>query len=126
MAPEKLIEAIETYSNAILGFVVLQSLVFSYTFGTDVHFSCIVKANQSLGAGLILHFVLSTILACGAIAVMSNTLQRIATQHLQILGKIYWSKIIVVLLFAVLPIVLLIVYGLDSNEIDYVKCVARR
>ena len=122
MSPEKLIETLETYSNAILGFIVLQSLVFSYTYGTDVRFSCIVKTREFLAVGLILHFVLSTVLACGALAVMSNTIQKVGTQHLPILRKIYWSKIVAVLLFAGLPVVLLITYGLETG-VDYAKCI---
>jgi hypothetical protein len=123
MSSEKLIEALETYSNAILGFIVLQSLAFSYTYGTNPHFSCIVKTKQFLAEGLIVHFLFSTILACSAIVMMSKTMQRVASQHRDVLRRMYLAKIIAVLLFAGLPVVLLFLYGLESS-VDYAACVA--
>ena len=123
MSPEKLIDALETYSNAILGFIVLQSAAFSFTYGSNAHFSCLVDTDRLLAYGLISHFVVSTALACGAIAAMSKTMQQISTQYLEILKKLYWGKIVVVLLFAALPVVLLSLYGFNKPA-DYAKCIA--
>jgi len=43
MTSDQLITQIETYSNAIVGFVVLQALAFSFSFGTNEFFNCLVK-----------------------------------------------------------------------------------
>ena len=48
MNAEILIKQIETYSNAIIAFVVLQGLAYSFAFGTSAHFNCLVKTAAHL------------------------------------------------------------------------------
>ena len=124
MSPEKLTETLEKYSNAIVGFIVLQSIAFAFTQGTNVHFSCLIQAERWLAPGLVAHFVVSSILACIALAMIGKAIQRVDGELRQLIRKVYWAKIVVVVLFAALPVVLLSLYGLDRSA-NFVECIKR-
>ena len=112
MKADKLIDAIETYSNVIVAFIVVQSVGFSFTYGTTPNFMCTVHTANHLASGLILHFTLSTILACGAISVMRTNIGRLSTENASTVDKLYRAKLVVVVLFALIPVTLLFAYSI--------------
>ena len=111
MKPETLVTQIETYSNAIVAFAVLQGLAYSYAFGTNVFFNCLVKTSTHLAEGLSLLFALVTLLSIVAIAALGRTLGRIAGEFRSTVHKIYAGKLIAVVIFSLVPLVLTIGYG---------------
>ena len=94
MTSELLIKQIETYSNAIVAFAVLQGLAFSYAFGTDAFFNCLVKTASNLAEGLTLLFVLVTLLSVFATVSIGRTLQQISGKFRGIVNKIYIGKLV--------------------------------
>jgi hypothetical protein len=56
MKSDLLIAQIEIYSNAIVGFTVLQAIAFAYSFGSNQFFNCLVKTSRYLPHGLVVHF----------------------------------------------------------------------
>lgn len=125
MTSEKLIEALETYSNVIVGFIVIQSVGFAFTFGTTPTFTCTVHTTEYLAPGLIVHFVASTLLACVAILLMARAIRRVAGEFSGILTNIYRAKIVIVILFALIPVVLISTYSF-GDERTYPQCMADR
>jgi len=126
MQTEKLIELLETYSNAILGFTVLQSVAFAFTYGTNARFSCLVKNEPWLAPGLIAHFTLSSLLACIAIAFLGRTIRKILALEpsaAAIFRLVYWAKSVAVVLFAVIPVFIIGMYGASSVK-DPLRCEA--
>jgi hypothetical protein len=115
MNSEELVKQIETYSNAIIGFAVLQSLAYSYTFGTNAYFNCLVKTASHLAVGLTMMFIVVMLLSVVAIVLLGRTLYRIAGQFGNIVKWIYLGKLIVVVIFGLMPLVITISYGI----IDY-------
>ena len=125
MTSEKLIEVLETYSNVIVGFMVVQSIGFSFTFATTPTFTCTVHTARYLAPGLIAHFIGSTILACIAIALMAKVIRRHSGEHADVVRYIYWAKAFVVVLFTLIPIVLVYVYSVDEVR-TYAQCMSDR
>jgi heme A synthase len=111
MHSEKLVEQLELYSNGIVGFIVAQSLVFSFTFGVQPVFGCVVAREKLLAYALVAHFVLGTLLAVGAIQFLSRSMQRLAADNHALLRKLFAAKSAVVVIFAVIPVFVLVTYG---------------
>jgi len=111
MTSELLIKQIEAYSNAIVAFAVLQGLAYSYAFGTDEFFNCLVKTASHLAEGLTLLFVLITLLSIVATASLGRTLQQISGEFRSTIRKIYLGKLVVVIIFSLVPLILTIGYG---------------
>jgi hypothetical protein len=112
MKDDQLITQIETYSNAIVGFVVLQAVAYSFSFGTSEFFNCLVKTAKYLAHGLAAHFLLVTILACYATIALGRLLRRLSPENGGTIGRIYTAKCIVVVLFTSMPLVITVNYGL--------------
>jgi hypothetical protein len=114
-----LAKQIDTYSNAIVGFVVLQSLTYSYSFGTSAMFNCLVKTANHLAVGLSLHFSLTTILSMVGMFYLSKTVVAITGEYAEIVRKIYLGKLVAVVLFSLLPIGLTVAYGIVDDHPKY-------
>lgn len=112
MQTEKLIEQLELYSNAVLGFMVVQSLGFSFTFGTDSRFSGIIAQEKTLACVLVLHFVVTAILSVLAIQFLSRHIQRLSQEELPLIQMLFNAKAFVVFLFAAIPVGVLIYFGI--------------
>jgi len=112
----ELVKQLELYSNAILAFVVAQSLVFSFTFGTNAEFGCVVIAEKPLALGLLAHFVLSTVLAVVAITYLGRALQRLSQENQALVRLLFLGKCIVVVMFTVIPILVLLWFGLLAGD----------
>lgn len=112
MKSDQLITQIETYSNAIVGFVVLQAIAYSFSFGTNEYFNCLVKTAKYLAHGIAVHFFITTILACYATIALGRLLRRLSQENGAIIGRIYLAKCIVIVFFMSLPFVVTVTYGL--------------
>ncbi len=55
---------------------------------------------------------------------MSNTIQRVATENVGVMKRIYLAKIFVILLFAMIPITLLYTYSIGYDT-AFAECVGR-
>ena len=115
MKPETLVTQIETYSNAIVAFAVLQGLAYSYAFGTNAFFNCLVRTSNYLPEGLAILFGLVTVLSIVAIVALGRTLGRIAGEFRSTVGKIYAGKLIAVVIFSLVPLALTIGYGVRDH-----------
>lgn len=116
MKTTELINQLELYSNAILAFVVAQSLVFSFTFGTNAEFGCVVIVERPLALGLLAHFVLSTVLAVVAITYLGQALHRLSQENQALVRLLFLGKCIVVVMFAIIPILVLLWFGVVAGD----------
>jgi len=112
----ELIKQVELYSNAILAFVVAQSLVFSFTFGTNAEFGCVVIAQKPLALGLLAHFVLSSILAVVAISYLGRALQRLSQENHALVRLLFLGKCVIVVMFAIIPMLVLLWFGVLAGD----------
>lgn len=111
MTRDLLFKQLETYSNAIVAFAVLQGLAFSYAFGNNATFNCTVKNAPYLAAGLAVAFVLLTILLLAATLWLGRAMAGIAGEFVALVRKIYVGKLVAVALFSLLPLCLILYYG---------------
>lgn len=111
MTRDLLIKQLESYSNAIVAFAVLQGLAFSYAFGNNATFNCTVKSAPHLAEGLAVAFVVLTALLLAAIAWLGRTLESVAGEFVPVVRKIYFGKLVAVALFSLLPLCLILYYG---------------
>ena len=112
MKSDQLITQIETYSNALIAFVVLQAIAYSYSFGTNTFFNCLVKTSKYLAHGIAIHFFIGTILACYATMALRGLLRQLSQENEVIIGRLYVAKCIVIALFMLLPFVVTVSYGI--------------
>ena len=114
MTSEMLVKQIETCSNAIVAFSVLQGLAYSYAFGTNDFFNCLVKTSHYLAEGLTLLFAVVTILASAATVALGRAMKGISGEFRSIVSKIYLGKVIAVLVFSLIPLAITIGYGIPD------------
>jgi hypothetical protein len=81
MPNDKIVDLIEMYSNAILGFVVAQSIAFSISFGTSASFSCEFVHYKTLSLGVAIHFILVSVLSSVAITRLSEHIRSRSTEN---------------------------------------------
>jgi hypothetical protein len=115
MKTDKLIEQLELYSNAVVGFMVAQSIGFSFTFGTNADFGCEIVKYKSLSIALAAHFVLSTIMAAWSLRFLQHRIFKLSGENEDTLRFTYRAKVAVVVLFAVIPVGLLLSFGLFGD-----------
>lgn len=120
METDKLIQQIETYSNAIIAFAVLQSLGYAYAFGSNETFNCYVKTATLLAAGLCLMFLVVTVLLVAVMHYFRKTVRELAGEHSKTVDKVYLGKMVAVILFSLLPFSLTLSYGLvlDTPKVE--------
>ena len=111
MNPELLIRQIETYSNAIVAFVVLQGLAYAFAFGTDPFFNCLVKTTPHLAEGLALLFAAVMLLAVVATIALCRAVRRLSGEYGGMVVKLYIGKLVAVVLLGIVPLVLTVEYG---------------
>ena len=111
MKSEDLAKQVELYSNAIVGFSVVQALAFASTFGTSASFNCTVKTTTHLASGLLLMFAVVFVLSVIAIRQLGKTMVALAGRYKNVVRKMYAAKIIVVVVFTLLPVSLVFTYG---------------
>jgi len=111
MKSDDLVNHVELYSNAIVGFCVVQALAFSTSFGSSPSFNCLVKTADHLAEGLIATFLLVMILCIIAMRQLSKTIVALAGRYKNVVRKMYAGKMVVVIVFSLLPISLVLAYG---------------
>lgn len=111
MKNDQLVTQIETYSNAIVGFFVVQAIAYCVSFGTNEMFNCLVKTANHLALGLSIHFCVSTVLACYATLFLKKQVLRLCQQNADIVSRIYLAKAVVIVLFSALPLGVTLTYG---------------
>src|SRR4051812_40180060 len=104
MDSEQLVKQIETYSNAIVAFDALQAITYSYAFGTNAMFNCLVKTAPYLAVGLTGAFVTVAVLSVVATVFLGRVVHRLSGEHGQIIQAIYRGKLVAVLVFSLLPV----------------------
>lgn len=126
MKAEQLIGQIETYSNAIVGFAVLQAIGYGYYFGSNEFFNCLVKSASYLAPGLSLLFLIVMVLFMLVIRYCRNALRSIGGEYREMVDRIYLAKMIAVVLFSLVPLSLTLGYGvlLPSVKIECNKIIA--
>jgi hypothetical protein len=115
MKSDKLVDQLELYSNAIVGFTVAQSVAFSFTFGTSADFGCEITRYRLLSMGLAAHFVIATLLASWAVRYLCNQIVSLSNENGTVLRTICSAKVVVCILFAVLPAGLLLAFGVFGD-----------
>ena len=98
----------ELYSNAIVGFIVLQNLAFCYHFGTCSEFNCIVRTTKGLSLFLPCMFAANTLLCLYATYFIGKNLQRMNEAYSSLIRAMYFGKAIAICLFSTLLIVVMI------------------
>lgn len=114
MKLDDLIRQLELYSNGIVGFLVAQSIVFAFTFGTSQHFQCTVVLQKPVAYGLIAHFAISTTLAVVALEFLSRHIRKLSSDNSELVRKVFLGKTVAVALFALIPMSLLVGYGVPD------------
>lgn len=123
MKNEQLITQIEMYSNAVVGFLVVQAIGYSMAFGTNSLFNCLLKVSEYLAVGMLSHFVLSTIGACVMLDYLRRTIQRLSDENAGILSRIFAAKMIAIVVFSLVPIGITYAYAVRDYP-DKLKCEA--
>ena len=115
----ELARQIETYSNAIVAFAVLQTLAYSYSFGTNELFNCLVKTANHLAIGLIALFLFVTVLLITAMIFFTGVIDTVSGRFAGIVRKIYIGKLVAVVVFSAVPIIITADYGIVDNPGKY-------
>ena len=110
-----LAKQIETYSNAIVAFHVIQGLAYLYYFGTNQTFNCLVKTSVFLAEGLTIIFILVMVLSVIAIRYLGRSLEYVSSEFSEIVRKIYLAKSIIILIFSLLQISITLGYAVWVN-----------
>ncbi len=129
MKLDKLIDQLELYSNAIVGFVVVQSLGFAVTFGTNAAFGCEFSRYKWLSVAFIVHFAASTALSACAVRYLEKRIVLLSRQGesplpqegVDTLRVVCRAKSALVALFAIVPIGLLLFFGVLARP-DHGRC----
>lgn len=108
---ELLFKNIETYSNSVVGFIVLQGLAYSFYLGSNESFNCRIKGSEWLAELLTIQFFVITILAAVAIRYLGKKLVEIAPDSRDTLKAISEGKIVAVCIFGLFPAFLTFFYG---------------
>ncbi|MCX5848550.1 MAG: hypothetical protein NTW65_03785 [Deltaproteobacteria bacterium] len=112
MDKTEITKQLELYSNAIIAFIVFQSLAFCYHFGTSDKFNSIVKASKELSVGLTIMFSVALILAFFANRYICLKLEELSGEYGQLVKAICWGKAVVIILFGALPIYVTVRYAM--------------
>ena len=104
---------LESYSNAITAFIVLQGLGFCYQFGVNSGFKTIVQQRWTLSVVLLALFTAVLVGSLYANRKISVALQNRLDENDKSLAKhISIGKAAVIVLFGLLPILVTLLYGL--------------
>jgi hypothetical protein len=114
MTSENLLKQIETYSNAIIAFTVLQGLAYSYAFGTSEHFNCAIKTASYLAEGMVAIFAAVGTLSVVATVWLGRVVEALSGEFRSNVAKIYWGKVTVIAIFSLIPLVLTYAYGVNE------------
>lgn len=109
----------EFYSNGIVAFLVIESMGFSYMYGSNKSFNENIKSSILLLLILIVMFLF--VLIGGIVGI--NNLKNIAIdifndkENKRFISRIYNGKLIIATLFGIFPILLLLFFGIINKII---------
>lgn len=112
MDDSQIFKQLEFYSNAIVAFVVIQSLTFCYNFGDNTGFENILKTNDCFSWIITMATLLIMLLALYANNSISLKLQKVVDGHRDTIKKIYLGKAIVIIIFSLLQIYIIVFFGI--------------
>jgi uncharacterized membrane protein len=99
------LERLELYSNATVGFLLLQAIAFSYSIGTNKFFNCIaLHDDPTITIVLLAHLCISSLLACLAIIVLGRQAITAGSRDRGQLRWLYRAKCLAILWFMALPV----------------------
>lgn len=104
-------QQLELYSNAIVGFAVIQSLTYVYYFGTSKDFACHVKTEIFLAEALTLSFLIVSVFAVLAVRSLGKTQSSSAGEYAPVVRKVYRAKMAIVAFFYLMPLMVTFFYG---------------
>lgn len=110
-----LVNQIETYSNGIVTFIVLQGLAYSFYFGSNKMFNCLIKDSNLLAEALTILFTVITILSVIAIKYFGNKMAELFPEYRKVLITITRGKIVAVSIFGLFPAFITFFYGTLSE-----------
>ena len=108
MKNDELSKQVEFYSNAIIGFVVLQGLGFCYQVGTSEYFHIILNTKAWISIGLSFLFFISTITAGVVNQYPGKTIVSLNIEHREILETVFKVKTAIIVIFNLIPFVVTI------------------
>ena len=108
---ETLLKQLETYSNSVVAFNVLQGLAYSFYFGTNEIFNCRVKTSNLLAEIVTILFVLITILSIIAIKYFGDRKAELIPEYGHVIVTITRGKMVAVCIFGLFPAFLTFFYG---------------
>jgi hypothetical protein len=111
-----MIDQLELYGNAITGFFVVQSIGFAYTLGTSHSFKCLAFSERTLNSGLVAHFIIASVACCIGLHVISKAIQRLSNENSDLVRKVHYGKMVAVVAFAAIPVLILLLYGLNPTS----------
>jgi hypothetical protein len=88
-----------------------KDLAYSYAFGTNSFFNCLVKTASYLAEGLTVLFVSVMLLSIGAMVALGRTLAKIAGEFGNTVRRFYLGETIAVVIFSLVPIAITLSYG---------------
>ena len=103
---------LELYSNAIVGFMVIQSLGYSYYFGTNCQFNYLVKNAPWLAEGLAFLLSAAAVFSILGTFALGRELQQISGEYRTFVTRLYTGKAIVALVFGAVPVVVTVAYAI--------------
>lgn len=112
MNDSQIFKQLEFYSNAIVAFVVIQSLTFCYNFGENSGFKEILKTKDCFSWIIATATLLIMVLSLYANNYINLKLQNVADGHGDIIKKIYLGKAIVIIIFSLLQIYIIVRFGI--------------
>ena len=114
-----IIKQLESYSNAVVAFNVLQSLAFSYYFGSDQFFNCHVIMTKYLAGILTIIFIFVTLSSIIAIHYFSAKLIELTPEFNKMIVNIMRGKMATVAFFGLLPAFLTFYYAVLGETPTY-------
>ncbi|MCP3666730.1 MAG: hypothetical protein GY696_30250 [Gammaproteobacteria bacterium] len=112
---EIITKQLESYSNGIVIFNVLQGLAYAYYFGSNQVFNCHVKSNPILPILLVSILTIGTIFSVLAIKYLGSKLSAIIGEYEKYINEITFGKMIIVILFGGLNIFLTAFFGITGS-----------
>lgn len=102
MNKEEILKNLELYSNAIVGFIVIQSLAFCYYIGTNEYFRNLFKNRSFTAIFLLIIFAVAYILAFYAIYYLAKKINDFGGDYKNIVNATYKGKAVVIFIFCII------------------------
>ena len=112
MEKNELVKHLEFYSNAIVGFVVIQGLSFCYQVGNGKYLHEALETKSWLTVGLSSLFLITAIFTTKACRYLGKVIVSLEPEHKDILVAVSRWKTYIVAVFGLMPFVVTISFVL--------------